>query len=48
MLTFYEEPFSHWCVKARKIMDYRKIRYEGDGELGAVSARGRSLALCGG
>lgn len=28
MLTFYEEPFSHWCVKARKIMGYKKIRYE--------------------
>ncbi len=28
MLTFYEEPFSHWCVKARKIMDYKKIRYK--------------------
>jgi glutathione S-transferase len=28
MLTFYEEPFSHWCVKARKIMDYKKIKYE--------------------
>jgi glutathione S-transferase len=28
MLTFYQEPFSHWCVKAKKIMDYKKIRYE--------------------
>lgn len=28
MLTFFEEPFSHWCVKAKKIMDYKKIEYE--------------------
>lgn len=28
MLTFYQEPFSHWCVKAKKIMDYKKIKYE--------------------
>lgn len=28
MLTFYQEPFSHWCVKARKILDYKKIEYE--------------------
>ena len=28
MLTFYEEPFSHWCVKARKILDYKKIPYQ--------------------
>jgi len=28
MLTFYEEPFSHWCVKARKIMRYKKIQFE--------------------
>jgi glutathione S-transferase len=27
MLTFYEEPFSHWCVKAKKILDYKKIKY---------------------
>lgn len=28
MLTFFQEPFSHWCVKAKKILDYKKIRYE--------------------
>lgn len=28
MLTFFEEPFSHWCVKAKKIMDYKKIEYD--------------------
>jgi glutathione S-transferase len=28
MLTFYQEPFSHWCVKAKKILDYKKIKYE--------------------
>lgn len=28
MLTFYQEPFSHWCVKAKKILDYKKIQYE--------------------
>lgn len=27
MLTLFQEPWSHWCVKARKIMDYKKIRY---------------------
>jgi glutathione S-transferase len=27
MLTFFQEPFSHWCVKAKKIMDYKKIKY---------------------
>jgi glutathione S-transferase len=28
VLTLFEEPFSHWCVKARKILDYKKIKYE--------------------
>ena len=28
MLTFYQEPFSHWCVKAKKILGYKKIEYE--------------------
>jgi len=28
MLTFYQEPFSHWCVKAKKILDYKKVKYE--------------------
>ena len=28
MLTFFQEPFSHWCVKAKKILDYKKIKYE--------------------
>ena len=28
MLTLFEEPWSHWCVKARKIMDYKKIKYK--------------------
>ena len=27
MLTFFQYPFSHWCVKAQKIMDYKGIRY---------------------
>ncbi len=26
-LTLYEEPFSHWCVKARKILDYKRLPY---------------------
>lgn len=28
MLTFYEEPFSHWCVKVQKILNYKKIKHE--------------------
>jgi glutaredoxin len=28
VLIFFQEPFSHWCVKARKIMDYKQIKYE--------------------
>ncbi|MGP8071494.1 MAG: glutathione S-transferase family protein [Candidatus Bathyarchaeia archaeon] len=28
MLTLFQEPWSHWCVKARKIMDYKKIKYK--------------------
>lgn len=28
MLTVFQEPFSHWCVKVRKILDYKHIRYE--------------------
>jgi glutathione S-transferase len=28
VLTFFQEPFSHWCIKAKKIMDYKKIKYE--------------------
>jgi len=28
LLTLFEEPWSHWCVKARKIMDYKKIKYK--------------------
>jgi glutathione S-transferase len=28
VLTFFQEPFSHWCVKAKKIMDYKKVKYE--------------------
>lgn len=28
MLTFFQEPFSHWCVKVQKILDYKKIPYE--------------------
>ena len=28
MLVFFEEPFSHWCVKTRKIMDYKGIKFE--------------------
>ncbi len=28
MLTFFQEPFSHWCVKARKILEYKRIPHE--------------------
>lgn len=28
MLTLFEEPWSHWCVKAKKILEYKKIKYE--------------------
>jgi len=28
LLVFFEEPFSHWCVKTRKIMDYKGIKFE--------------------
>jgi glutathione S-transferase len=28
MLTFYQYPFSHWCVKVQKIMDYKDLEYE--------------------
>ncbi len=28
MLTLFQEPFSHWCIKVRKIMYYKKIKYE--------------------
>jgi glutathione S-transferase len=28
MLTLFQEPFSHWCIKVHKIMDYKKIKYE--------------------
>jgi glutathione S-transferase len=28
MLTLYQEPFSHWCVKAQKILNYKHIRYD--------------------
>lgn len=28
MLTLYQEPFSHWCVKARKILNYKNIKHE--------------------
>lgn len=28
MLTFFQEPFSHWCVKVRKILDYKQLKYE--------------------
>jgi glutathione S-transferase len=28
MLTFYQFPFSHWCVKVQKIMDYKGVEYE--------------------
>jgi glutathione S-transferase len=27
MLTFFQEPFSHWCVKTKKILDYKKLKY---------------------
>lgn len=38
MLTLYEEPWSHWCVKARKIMDYKKIKYRAN-KVGAYDKR---------
>lgn len=28
MLTVFQEPFSHWCVKVRKILNYKHIRFE--------------------
>lgn len=28
MLTFFQEPFSHWCIKARKILNYKGLKYE--------------------
>lgn len=28
MLTFFQEPFSHWCVKVRKILNYKGLKYE--------------------
>lgn len=28
MLTFFQEPFSHWCVKVTKILNYKEIKYE--------------------
>lgn len=28
MLALYQEPFSHWCVKARKILSYKNIKHE--------------------
>jgi glutathione S-transferase len=28
MITLFQEPFSHWCVKVEKIMRYKGIRYE--------------------
>jgi glutathione S-transferase len=28
VITLFEEPWSHWCVKVRKILNYKKIRYE--------------------
>jgi len=41
MLTLFEEPWSHWCVKARKIMDYKKIKYK----VNAVGAHDKSELL---
>jgi glutathione S-transferase len=28
MLTLFQEPFSHWCVKVQKILNYKQIRFE--------------------
>jgi glutathione S-transferase len=28
MLTLFQEPYSHWCVKVRKILTYKRIRFE--------------------
>ena len=28
MLTLFQEPYSHWCVKARKILGYKRIEFE--------------------
>ena len=28
MLTLFQEPFSHWCVKVQKILKYKHIRFE--------------------
>ena len=41
MLTLFQEPWSHWCVKVRKIMDYKKIKYK----VNAVSAHDKRELL---
>jgi len=28
MLTLYQEPFSHWCTKVRKILNHKGIKHE--------------------
>jgi glutathione S-transferase len=28
MLTLFQEPFSHWCVKVQKILNYKQIKFE--------------------
>lgn len=28
MITFFDEPFSHWCVKVRRILEYKKLAFE--------------------
>ena len=28
MLIFFQEPFSHWCVKAQKILEFKKIPFD--------------------
>lgn len=28
MLVLYQEPFSHWCIKVKKILNYKGLKYE--------------------
>jgi glutathione S-transferase len=28
MLTLFQEPFSHWCVKTQKILNYKHVKFE--------------------
>jgi glutathione S-transferase len=28
MLTLFQEPYSHWCIKVRRILNYKHIGFE--------------------